>query len=463
MNIYRFSEIIKQKIIVILLISCIPFSVSASQRQPDLSTLSKEAQSQLNKNYRTAIELFYQEQYSTSFLLFKKLKKSYLNYEIQYGLAKSALKLGHTKEAINNFKQILEKKPELYQVRLELTESFLAAGQYENARKEISKLKSAPDIFQKDLNILKKRLKLLDQRLIFNLRSSIGFKQNDNLNASPDQDAISLPEGGEISGLSKKNGTASINKTNIDFSWDFAEKGGYSWNNQFNFFVDDYCQNDFDFSIIDFRTTLENKIKTSQNRFSLGYKEKKSAHRSLSHLLYFSPQQQYFITDNLDLFVTYKLSSETFADQSLNNQQNNITHSISINPLIRLNTNAFQMISFNSNYSDKDADSDIETGYDRFSYHEWEIAPYYFIVLENGIEIFSQLKHKSRKYGGKSFGYSSKRHDKQYGTTLIINYNFLQSTFVSANISYTNNDSNFAFYKYDQFIIGLEFGFNLEI
>lgn len=437
----------------------------ASGVSEPIATLSEAELQAANKKLRQALELYYQESYRLALPIFRDVAAKLDTMDVRYWLGRSAFYSDKIDFAIKQFEGILERKPDLHQVRLDLALAYLKAGKIEEAYRELNRVRESkpPQELQDYVNIVVAEIGKAEKKLFIAFRGSLGTKTDSNVNAGPDDSTIELPAGGELTGLARKRDTAITSKAGLDVIYDFGEKGGFLWRNKVDLYQDQYLSDkEFDFSQVDFRTSLENHQKLKTFKLGVGSKTKRFASKKLSESYYLFPKWEYKLRGDLQFDVDYLYEEEKFDDGEKNGLQNNTTHHVALGPKLTIGTDQTKVLSLQLRYTDRNADSDIDTGFDRFSYHQWEIGPYYFVASDSGTEFFVQPQYANRRYDGASMGYLKQREDDRYTVTAMASQSFMKRFFASTSFSYVRNKSNTSLFEYDKYTFGVDLGINLE-
>jgi tetratricopeptide (TPR) repeat protein len=443
-----------------------PNSHHSRQNKEKLALLSNKEKEQLNNKIKMAMELFYRESYIHALPLFEEISSKLDSNEILFSLGICALKTGRADAAIEKFKIILDRDSGRVEARIALIDALLMVKKTQSARKHFNLVSGTdpPVNLIPVINTTRTKLLAAEKRLFTLLRTNIGIKSSNNINGATDEREIYPPQGDPLTGLNKEEGFARTTKASIESLLHLSQDDKIFLKGRLNFYQDAYlCAKQYDYSHLDFSTSLENTRGKRQISFITGAKRKRSNHTDLSDSFYFYPRFNYILNQTADLEFLYAYSYENFADQTVNKAQNNNTHSVALATRFKFDSRLFHLISFQARYIDKDADSDLDTSYDRFSYHEYRLTPYYFLIFDQGKEFILQLKYADRRYDGRAFGYLGMRHDKNYSMTLMLNQPVTETVVLSINTSYLNNESNTSLYKYNKFTIGLELGFVMEI
>lgn len=443
----------------LIFIAAFPFFGFPEDNNP--RTFEKEEIKRLNQKLRQATELYYREAYHLALPLFEEIAPKIDTVDVRFRMGRSAFESGESDAAIRQFKTILERNPDLAKARIYLALAYLQAGKARLARRELEKVQLSdipPDL--KDAAAAALRQIDKEERPYYAaFRGSAGVKYADNINSAPGEAEIELYTGDRLTGVKEESGWANVVKANLDI----MREGDFIWRNRFNFYHEDYfSHNDFDYQRFDFRTSLEKYKESRRVKLPVGVQVKWSGYDELAKSLYVEPEFEYRLADNVDLNVRYRGEIERYTDEEKNGLQDNVTHSIVLGPLITIEKKHLHIVAGEVGYTDRDADSDIETDYDRYSYKEWEIAPYYFLILNNKMEMFFQPRYAYRDYGGKTPGFEDARRDHRFRALALFSMPFMERFFVSTYASYLINESNIAMYDYDNFTVGLDIGVNFS-
>jgi len=152
--------------------------------------------------------------------------------DVLYWLGHAAVKSGELDLAIAQFKTMLERNPDLLQVRLELANAYLGKGDAVAATAELDKVLAAnpPKDLRAQIELVKTNIALSNKRLFATIRASTGFQYDDNVNAGPTDSTITVPGGGGT-GVNIDNWSADPeNPYNYsrdgDFYYNYAAKFG---------------------------------------------------------------------------------------------------------------------------------------------------------------------------------------------------------------------------------------------
>lgn len=423
-----------------------------------------EWNSEMQKKFRQAIELYYQDSYRLALPLFEEVAGSFDTIDVRYWLGRSAYRSGDVELAIKNFVKILERDPDRHAVRLDLVLAYLYVDKIDLAKWELQKVvdRKPPPELRKTLNTAIMAVRQKEQRVFISFRASAGVKYDSNINGSSNLGDLLLADGDTLTGLQRRRGGGHVTKANIDVLWDLGQPGGFFWRNQLNLYQEKYASyHEFDFDSIDYRTSFESHADEKRIRLPFGMRLKQFAGRDLAKSTYFEPNFEYNLSQTLDLTFTYRTETEKFAKES-DEAQDNITNTFTFGPRKRLESNGkSHMLFLKMRYADRDANSDYDTGFDRFSYEEWSFAPSYFMVLDKRNELFLQAGYADRDYDGSPIGFSRRRRDGRYSLIGVLS-RAMNGYFMTLSAMYTENHSNIPLYDFQKFSIGMDVGVALN-
>ena len=422
-----------------------PMEMDERDRQV-LAKLSPADLAVFNKKLHEAMALYYDNAYHLSLPLFRDIAHRADTLDILYWYASAAQRSGQPDLAISKYLAVLERHPELNQVRLDLALAYVQKGDKESAEAEIQKVReNNPSLAdQEKVAQLTANIGRMGKRLFSTFRASVGMQSDNNLNAQPDSD-------------NKREGTGFPLSASLDTMYDFGKKQGAAvWHNNVSVYrIANRDASEFDYSQVDFRSGLEHYGEQWRLKLPVGFIDRQFGHKSLSESWYLAPEVNYALRKDLNLNLAYRVEREK---SDVNTEQDNTTHSVALGPNWLFNDQANKrtsMVSLQADYANRDADRSD------FSYNDLGLGSTWFMSLDSGIETFMQARYLDRRYQGAgplAALFPSEREDQRFTATAMASRRFMDYYSASVNYTYTHNESNNLLFEYDKGVVGLNIG-----
>lgn len=456
----RFSATSKKVRFYLTWLCCPLFFVPQLSQSAPTAPLSAEEQQAVDLKLQQAMALYHDKAYYLALPIFQEVARKMDTLDLQYWMGKSAMSAGQTDTAIQSFETMLSRDPNLPKVRLELAMIYLKKGDKEKAQKQLDILlsMSPPEALKQQIQTLKQDISKADQQVFLSLRASLGYQYDSNINVQPDVESVQLANGGRLSNTKAKADHAFMTNLNLDVVYD-PKKQGMIWRNRISYYNLDYNhENDFDYSQVDLRTSLEKYQEHYRWRLPIGYVDKTYAGKRLSHSVYIEPSFDYVITPALDWTVNLRYEKETFYEP-IQRGQNNQTTSISLGPRAQFRpswgigflTGQIHFMQNNTNI-----------GY--LGFREMGIGPSFFASIKPwAIDFFVNARYAKRQYNAPNLFLSpEKREDNRFQYTMLISKTLNKQFSVSASYSYSKTQSNLPLYDFDKSVFGINLNMNLD-
>lgn len=124
-----------------------------------------------------ALKYYFDKEYEKALPIFKEIAEREETMDLMFWIGTSAARTGKYEIAEKKLKQMLEKDPAFHIVRLELADIYIKTGRFDQARKELEKVKAAspPPAIVKNID---RRLAVIEQqsrKLDWSMMLSQGF------------------------------------------------------------------------------------------------------------------------------------------------------------------------------------------------------------------------------------------------------------------------------------------------
>ncbi len=428
--------------------------------QAQAKRLSRQELQKLNAKLREAMALYYNRSYRLALPILEEIAARIDTMDVLYWLGRAAYESGRPELAIAKFKTMLERNPDLPQVRLELALAYLKAGDTVAARAELQKVLATtpPEALRQQIEQVVARIDLSEKRFFASVFASIGPQYDTNINVGPIDEQITLPGGGILTAKTLEGWMIQYNVSG-DAVYDFGAQDGFVLHNYVDFLHNGYLgspDDEFNYTQIDVGTALEYYGLEGRAQLPFGFMDRRFSNEDLSHVFYLAPNISYRLGRNLDFNLGYSFQDEEFVDEA-NDAQSNVTNSGAFGPSLRFETeNAGHLLSLVGLYSGRNAVAD------RFSYQEWSIEPYYFARFKTGTEVYVDLGYLNRDYEAPAllFAALGDREDQRYWATVAVSQRFYKNYFISIGYTYIRNNSNVPLFEYDKMLAGINLGVN---
>jgi hypothetical protein len=413
------------------------------------NNLSKTLQDEINSKSHQAIIFYLEGSYMMSLRFFQEIPKELRTSNITYYLGLAAFQARDMDLSIKSFSLILQNRPQLHRVRLDLANALLEKGEFNLAKLEIEKVisKAKTELVKNSARQLLKRLNQ-ESRSFFLLASlTLGLQFDDNVNIQPDildNTSTTAPE-------SDIGHTAD---SSLNIKYDFGKRHGFVWNNRLKYYATHYSKyDDYNFAMINFETSIKYNGRKILTGLPLGYTTRSFSNDHLSDSIYLEPSLNYKINSKLSIKSKIKLEREEY-NGFINQYQDNDTLSISIGPYLSYPSGKkYNHFFLPVSYYARDAELSS------FSYLSMDLTPSWSAGWEYGIKSFLKISYNTRTYETVEQNQinminAEQRKDKRLGITAMVSRQFSFVTLALIN-SYTKNQSNLAQYEYTKQVIGL--------
>ena len=414
-----------------------------------LRRMSPEEISRLDQKLAKALVYYYDRKYASALPIFLEVAETVETMDLRFWIGVSAMHIGKTDLAVEKFQSMLAVDPELHRVRLELAAACFRAKRYDEARKELDRVKTAvPSPPPAVMENIERLLAAIDERtrqFFWNARLFQGILFDDNVSAGPDERELAVV-GGKLTldDASKKLADeASVTDLVGSIIYDFGGRGGFMWNLEGSLYNRAYfSESQFNFFLADFTTGPWWAHQRGILKVPVGYSYLEYGSDRLSQIFHFRPSYEFRFAPNISLKGSYGLSNTNYY-ASGNSDLENTRQRFELLPTFYLK-NRNHIFTAAAAYETTDAESD------RFSYDGPIFGVSYSTRLPFGTEVYLGYEWYRRDYDDKPLLYDVVREDEQNRIVVSLNQPFLDHFFAAFSFEYVDNDSNAALYKYDR-------------
>jgi len=422
-----------------------------------LRRMSTEEIEVLDNRLYEALILYYDRKFAAALPIFREIAGKVETMDIMFWIGTSAMKVGQTQLAIQNFKKMLAIDPQMHRVRLELAATYFSMGRHEDARRELAIVQAAspPPGVQKNIAKLLGAIEERSKKLFWNLRMSQGYLWDDNISSGPER------EGYEALGITpsatslKLRDEAAVTNLSGNVLYDFGESKGLMWNTAATFYNKayfDYSQ--FNYLVVDVTTGPWLAGRRDILKIPFGYTQSEYGSDRLSYYFHVDPNYEHHFSQYFSLKGLYSFSNEIYNEDSRSDLDNK-KHRYELEPSLYFD-NRKHILSATAGYENHNAESDL------YSYADPYFAFSYFARFPTNTELFLRYHWSQRNYKDKPpflFNPLNRfRDDKRNSITAVISQGFLKYFFASFSFYYIENDSNLELYDYDKTTYTLSVG-----
>jgi len=412
-----------------------------------LRRMSPEEIKALDEKLAEALILYYDRKFARALPIFKEIAGKVETMDIMFWVGTSAMKVGETQLAIQNFKKMLAIDPKLHRVRLELATTYFTTGKYDEARQELEVVQAAspPPGVQKNIARLLAAIEERTKKVFYNLRLSQGVLWDDNISAGPEQKELAVV-GGTLTldtESAKLRDEGAVTNVAGNVLYDIGEKNGLMWNTAASFYNLAYFDHgQFNYMTMDLTTGPWWADRRDILKIPFGYKEQEYGSNRLAYTFHVDPNYEYYFNQYFSLKGLYSYNyTDYYASE--NSVLNNDKHRFELTPNFYL-LNRRHILSATAGYENCNADAS------RFSYDGPYYTFSYFAGFPTSTELFLQYQWFRREYNGKPTLYNDYRVDERRSFTAVLSQGFLKYFFASFAFGYTDNDSNCKLYTFDR-------------
>lgn len=414
-----------------------------------LRRISPQEISRLDRNLAKALVDYYDGKYSKALPVFLEVAKTVETMDLRFWIGICAMNLGNTELAVEKFQSMLAIDPELHRVRLELGATYFRAKRYDEARKELNKVKAAdpppPPAVMENIEKLLAAIDSRTRRFFWNARLFQGILFDDNVSAGPGERELAVV-GGRLTlddASIKFADEASVTDLVGSLIYDSGQRGGFMWNLESSLYNRAYFDaSPFNFFLFDVNTGPWWAHRRGILKVPAGYSYLEYGSDRLSQIFNVFPSYEFSVSQNLSLKGTYSFSNTNYYD-TRNSDLDNVRQRFELLPVFYLKKRN-HTITATAAYEASDADAE------QFSYDGPILGVSYATRLPFGTGVYLGYEWYRRDYDGKPLLFDVIREDKQNRILLELNQPFLKYFFASFIFEYIDNDSNAALYKYDR-------------
>lgn len=431
------------------------FKKGNKEASEKLRLMTSEEIEALDRRLAEGLILYYDREFARALPIFKEIASQVETMDIMFWLATSAMQVGQTKLAIQKFEKMLAIDPSLHRVRLELALAYFTIGRYDQARRELERVRanSPPEAVQRNIEKLLAGVKERSRKVFCNLRVSQGFLWDDNISSGPDQRELAVLGGTlALDDESRKlRDEATVTNAAGNVLYDIGERDGVMWNTTVAFYYRVYFDySKFNYMAVDATTGPWWVGRRDILKIPVGYTESEYGSERLSHAIHVDPSYEHYFNRYFSLKGLYSYSEENYYATS-NSDLDNSNNRYELTPSIYL-ANRRHILSGTAGYEDHKADAD------RFSYDSPYYAVSYFFRFPTQTEFFFRFQRTQRNYKDKPLLYDQHRKDKRNSFMVVLSQGFLKYLFASFSFNYLDNNSNARLYEFDRTTYAINVG-----
>lgn len=408
---------------MVLLLCSLVFPSLAAAEVPDFK---QEATNLMQKgNYSEANKL-----------LLENYPNNKEDMETNFLLGLCSYQLGKQDKAIEYYQTILAKDSSLLRVRLELAKAYAANGQKKEAKAELNTALASnpPPVAGENI---KRFISLLDAQKDTNIRVTMGYLFDDNVNQGPISNVV------EFFGLpfilnpeSQKQSDQAITINLVVDNLTPLSKDK-AWQTNFSYNRTDYKSlSDYDSDQISFSTGPLFKKPGQVISLPIIYNHTSLGSKDYSFEFGLSPQIQYNLSQKDALILSSTVKNAFYYDDIEKN-----SHSWGINLANRHMLNESSFLQLGCGYKKETANSDA------YSNKSNSISLGYYTSLPQGYSFFIQPSYSWNKYDQADIPGNDPRDEKQY--VLVANLGKTIGDWSYAlGYTYIKNDSNVSIHEY---------------
>lgn len=414
-----------------------------------LKRMTSQEVSRLDRKLAKALVDYYDGNYASALPIFVEVAERVETMDLRFWIGVSAMNLGKTDLAVQKFQHMLVVDPELHRVRLELGAAYFRAERYDDARKELERVRTAiprpPDVVMENIERLLAAIDERTRRFFWNARISQGILFDDNVSAGPGERELAVV-GGQLT----------LDDTSIKFAdealvtdlvgsliYDVGKKSGIMWSLESGLYNRAYFSaSPFNFFLVDVNTGPWWAHGRGILKVPAGYSYLEYGSDRLSQIFSIFPSYEFRLSPNFGLKGTYSFSNTNYYDANNSDLDNN-RHRFELTPVFFLK-NRNHIVTATAAYETADADAE------RFSYDGPVFGVSYSTQLPFGTGLFIGYEWYRRDYDAEPLLYDVIREDEQNRVLVELNQPFLEYFYASFRFEYVDNDSNAALFQYDR-------------
>ncbi|MBW1699067.1 MAG: tetratricopeptide repeat protein [Deltaproteobacteria bacterium] len=434
-------------------------SLYKKQNEKELARLrqmSPEELKALDKKLSMALTYYYDRKFALALPLFREIAQLVQTMDILFWIGTCAMNLGKTELAIETFKKMLAVDPELHRVRLELASTYFSIGRYEDARRQLQRVKAASAPAEVQVNI-EKLLAAIEERTrktSINLRLSAGLLFDSNINAGPDQRELEVVGGtltlDELSQQIEDSGLITDAYGNVVY--DIGNPHGLMWNTAGNFFNRNYLNySQFNFMLVTVTTGPWWVGRRDILKVPFGLMHAEYGSDRLYYGFTVSPNYEYHFGYRFSLKGGYQFKTIHYYEFN-NSELDNRSHRFELKPSLYF-SNRRHILSAVAGYETSDADSS------RWSYDTPLLGVFYIGNFPTKTDLFLSYLWIHKEYDDPPILYDAKRKDRRHTFSIALSQRFYKHLFWSVAFGYMDNDSNTELFEFDQKTFSISFGF----
>ncbi len=410
----------------------------------------------LDQKLADALIHYYDRKYASALPLFKEIAGDIETMDVLFWLGTCASRVGEYELAQQKLEKLLSIDPQLHEARLELAGVYFQTGQKAEAQRELETVKAAAPSaeFEKKIDAALQKVKRQGVNYDWNLRASIGYMYDDNINSGPEQKTYQVATGTlrPASGRAKTDDSAALFNVFGNFLYDLGERKAWMWNTALSFYSKSYFDySEFNYMNVDLYTGPWWVGKRDIFKMPFGYLYDEFGSDRLSHIFHIDPTFEHHFCRYFSLKGLYSYRHRKyFADQNANLENKNYRYEL--RPTFYLGQRR-HIISILGGLDDRNAEVD------RLSYDAPFVGGSYFARLTPTTECYLRYTWSKKDYKEPPLDYTEIREDTVNEFIAVLSQYFFTDFFVSLSYNFLNSDSNADIYSYDKSTYAIKLGY----
>lgn len=366
--------------------------------------------------------------------------------DILFLLGQTSQMMDKSAEAIQYYKKIIAKNVELPRVRLELGRAYAANGQRKEARKEFNIVlaSSPPPVVAEHV---KNFMAQMDSQKNVNIKATIGYIYDSNVNAGPDNTIIN--NGWQYNAIKKGD---SGNTMGVQFDFLRQISGNSAWQTDFQYNRTNY-RNSKELSWDEYN--LSTGVVTRHNNVTyslpLVMKYINVGGDGFSYTVGIAPQAQYNLGNNKELLVSVASQVQRYCT---NSNRNGTMWSFNIAERFNFNKDKNGFLEVGFGYGNVGA----QQSWYRNSNSNFYLT--YYTPLPNKMWLLirpsmSWLRYKGNDGYSELIGSPASRNERQFGLQVNLIKTIGTWNYILGYVD-TRNHSNISIYNYNRKLISMQ-------
>lgn len=357
---------------------------------------------------------------------------------IQMSEALLAKNSGDLKQAISLYRSVLASHPEMFDIRLLLTEVLIADQQDEAAKDQLLRLRSEQQLSNHEHSVINNYLNILNKRSSWNLNGGISYSYDPNINNAPDKRSVDM-----------NGGKWTFNQPESAHGISYFAEAKRDWNLKDNYYLSfsgdvygkSYWTNhDYDDLIIQSNLGIKYKNARSELSFLPYYQKRWSGNEPYTYETGIGGEWSHWLTPKHQLLTAFSIGKETY-----NNNYKASGKTANASATWLFVNNARQYWTLGTDYAHKDAKDRSH------AYYRSGIRASWTQEWQKGISTSLGIDVAKRHYQDKDI-FGIQRQDNEYATRLSIwhrNIHFWGIT-PRLTMTYRTTDGNHPAYNYSK-------------